>query len=138
MLDPWGIAEKYRGFARLDQDSDRARMFVALEDWLNDGVPLVAPVARECLQGWYGANSPARGTWRIAGEAVDPTRLHLPCFVAVPGRDRIVPPQSAAPLAALIAGAVLHAPRAGHVGMVAGANAERALWQPLVEWVGRL
>ena len=61
MLDPWGVADKYRGFARLDPDSERARLFVALEDWLNDGVPLAAPVARECLAGWYGENTPARG-----------------------------------------------------------------------------
>ncbi len=138
MLDPWAIAEKYRGFARLDQDSERARMFVALEDWLNDGVPLAEAVARTCLADWYGANTPASGQWRIAGQVVDPTALRLPCFVAVPGRDRIVPPESATPLAALIPGAVLHQPRAGHVGMVAGVTAERELWRPLLGWIGGL
>ena len=43
-----------------------ARRFVVLEDWLNDGVPLAAPVAREVLSGWYGANTPAAGAWRLA------------------------------------------------------------------------
>jgi poly(3-hydroxyalkanoate) synthetase len=138
MLDPWAIAEKYRGFARLDPDSERARMFVALEDWLNDGVPLAGPVARACLADWYGANAPARGEWRVAGAAMTPAALTLPCFVAVPGRDRIVPPESALPLAALIPGAVLHQPRAGHIGMVAGATAERALWRPLLGWLDGL
>ncbi len=33
-----------------------------------------------------------------------------PCFVAVPARDRIVPPECARPLAALIPGAALHTP----------------------------
>ena len=47
LLDPWGVADKYRGFARLPPDSERARLFVALEDWLNDGVPLAAEVARD-------------------------------------------------------------------------------------------
>ena len=64
LLDPWGVADKYRGFARLDPASERATLFVALEDWLNDGVPLAAPVARECLGGWYGANTP--GARRMA------------------------------------------------------------------------
>ena len=63
--------------------------------------------------------------WRVAGEVVDPRRLRLPAFVAGPGRDRIVPPESARPLADLIVGAVLHTPAAGHVGMVAGGRAER-------------
>lgn len=138
MMDPGGIAAKYAGFARVDPESARARQFVAIEDWLNDGVPLAAAVARECLGGWYGENSPARGRWRVAGEAVDPGRLRLPAFVAVPGRDRIVPPESALPLAGLIHGAVLHQPAAGHVGMVAGASAERALWGPLQDWIASL
>ena len=135
MLEPYGVAAKYRAFAGLDQDGARARQFVALEDWLNDGVPLAAPVARECLTGWYGANTPARGAWLIAGEAVRPKQLTVPAFVAVPARDRIVPPESARPLAAAIPGAVLHEPRAGHIGMVAGSGGEAALWQPFVDWV---
>jgi poly(3-hydroxyalkanoate) synthetase len=138
MLDPWALQEKFRSFGRLDQGSARARMFVALEDWLNDGVPLAAPVARETLSGWYGRNEPARGEWRVAGWPVDPSAWRGPCFVAVPERDRIVPPASALPLAAAIPGAVTHVAKAGHIGMVAGSGAEAALWRPLLGWLGRL
>jgi polyhydroxyalkanoate synthase subunit PhaC len=133
LLDPWGVADKYRGFARLSPDSERARLFVALEDWLNDGVPLAAGVARACLSEWYGENAPARGNWRIAGLPVDPAAIATPTFVAVPGRDRIVPPESARILASLIPNAVLHQPAAGHIGMAAGARAEISLWRPLCD-----
>ncbi len=135
LLDPFGVGDKYRAFARLPTDSARARQFVALEDWLNDGVPLVAGVARDCLSRWYGDNAPTEGTWRIAGLPVRPSDLRLPTFVAVPARDRIVPPESARPLATLIPGAHLHEPSAGHIGMVAGTRAESALWQPLLDWL---
>ncbi|MBS0562001.1 MAG: alpha/beta fold hydrolase [Proteobacteria bacterium] len=135
MLDPFGVAEKYRAFSRLPPEGERAALFVALEDWLNDGVPLAAPVARECLRDWYGANAPATGQWMIAGLPVDPRRLAMPTFVAAPARDRIVPPESSRPLAELIPDAVLHEPRAGHIGMTAGGGAERALWQPLLDWL---
>ncbi len=138
LQDPDGVAEKYRAFARLDPAGDRARLFVALEDWLNDGIPLAAPVARECLKGWYGENRPALGTWMVAGLAVDPRRLRVPTLVVAPGRDRIVPSESARVLAELIEGAVLHEPRAGHIGMAAGSGAEAALWQVLVKWVAGL
>jgi poly(3-hydroxyalkanoate) synthetase len=135
-LDPWGIPRKFRAFARLDPASDRARLFVALEDWLNDGVPLAAPVARETLGGWYGANAPARLAWRIAGAVVDPAALVLPAFLAIPHRDRIVPPASALALAArLPPGAVIHQAEAGHIGMAAGSGAEAALWRPLLTWL---
>ncbi len=133
--DPGGIGAKFRAFASIDPGSPAAARFVALEDWLNDGVPLAAPIARETLAGWYGANTPARGAWRIAGEAVAPERLGMPSFVAVPGRDRIVPPASALALAERITGAVVHRPAAGHIGMVAGSRAEAGLWRPLLAWL---
>jgi polyhydroxyalkanoate synthase len=138
LLDPWGVADKYRAFARLPQDSARAKLFVALEDWLNDGIPLAAEVARTCLTEWYGQNQTARGNWRIAGLPVDPTQIAAPSFVAVPGKDRIVPPESARPLASLIPNAVLHEPAAGHIGMAAGARAETVLWRPLMDWIRTL
>jgi poly(3-hydroxyalkanoate) synthetase len=137
-LDPWGIPQKFRAFARLDQGSSRARLFVALEDWLNDGVPLAAPVARETIGGWYGQNTPARGAWRIAGAAVLPEAAALPAFVAVPHRDRIVPPPSALALAEKLPDATVHDAEAGHIGMAAGGGAEAALWRPLLSWLRSL
>ncbi|WP_245761955.1 alpha/beta fold hydrolase [Falsiroseomonas stagni] len=137
-LDPFGIPQKFRAFARLDPASDRAAQFVALEDWLNDGVPLAAPVAREALGGWYGANTPMRGAWRVAGAVVDPGALAMPVFCAVPHRDRIVPPASARALAARLPQARLHEAASGHIGMAAGGNAEAALWRPLLDWLRSL
>jgi len=135
LLEPGGVGAKYRDFGAQDQKTTRARMFVAMEDWLNDGVPLAAPVAREVLGGWYGRNTPAAGTWRVAAAPVRPQALSIPSFVAIPGRDRIVPPESALALARLLPGAVVHRPRGGHVGMVAGSGAKAALWQPLLNWI---
>ena len=135
LLDPGSVAEKYRHFSRQDQAGARAEAFVALEDWLNDGVPLAAPVAREVLGGWYGRNTPALGDWRVAGLPVRPEALGKPSFHAIPGRDRIVPPESALKLAACFNEAVVLRPTLGHVGMVAGASAQRALWDPLKAWL---
>ena len=135
LADPGGVARKYRDFGAQPQDSPRARRFVALEDWLNDGVPLAAPVAREVLGGWYGRNAPEAGTWRVAGEVVRPETLAIPSFVAVPARDRIVPPESALALAAGLDGAVVHRPAAGHIGMIAGSRARTELWEALLAWL---
>ena len=129
------VAEKFRRFGLLDQSSEAARLFVAIEDWLNDGVPLSGTTARECLRDWYGANLPMRGAWRVAGLAIDPRVLTVPALVAVPLRDRIVPPDSARPLARLLPNATLLEPDSGHVGMTAGRGAPRMLWKPMRDWL---
>ncbi len=97
-LDPLSLLAKFRRFA--DMAGDHARKFVALEDWLNDGVGLAAPVARECLTQWYGENTTGarqvadRGPSRCGRKNCD-----LPALAMVPASDRIVPPKSALALA---------------------------------------
>src|SRR5262249_37809739 len=136
-LDPFQVIRKFLDFAELEASSDRAALFVALEDWLNDGVPLAAPVARDCLAGWYGRNSPGRGQWRIAGEPVRPSECPLPSLVVIPDRDRIVPPASALALAEALPRAEVLRPAAGHIGMVVGAGSASRLRQPLAAWLLR-
>lgn len=133
-LAPFETPVKYRAFAKLDQTGPSAELFVALEDWLNDGIPLAAPVARTCLGEWYGENATVAGRWAVAGAPVLPAAVSVPSFVAIPNRDRIVPPKSALALAACLPGAVVHRPAAGHVGMAAGRRAEGELWRPLRDW----
>ncbi|MGA3000099.1 MAG: alpha/beta fold hydrolase [Acetobacteraceae bacterium] len=133
--DPVAVAEKFRQFGRLDQDSAAARLFVALEDWLNDGVPLSGTTARECMSSWYRDNLPGSGQWRVAGLAIDPASISVPAFAAVPRRDHIVPPDSARALAYLLPRITLVEPNAGHVGMTAGRSAAKVLWEPLRDWL---
>ena len=135
-LDPVLAERKFVRFARLDQASEAAQDFVALEDWLNDGVPLAAPVARECLVGWYGANAPAAGTWQVAGETVAPASLTLPALVVIPAQDRIVPPSSAEALGEALPNASMMRPSVGHIGMMVSRGVEQKLWPKIASWLG--
>lgn len=137
LLDPYLAPRKFMRFATFEPGSARELAFVALEDWLNDGIPLAANVAHECLEGWYGANTPARGNWRVAGEVVEPRAIACPTLIMVPASDRIVPPASAEALMPLIMKAERLQPNVGHIGMMVSAGAERAVWRPLAEWLGR-
>jgi polyhydroxyalkanoate synthase len=137
-LDPLLAERKFVGFAALEPESDEAISFVALEDWVNDGVPLAAPVARECFAQWYGANSPGRGEWRIEDEKVEPSDFKNPSLVVVPSSDRIVPPESAAAIGEALPNATLLRPAAGHIGMIVGRKAKTKVWQPVADWLRAL
>lgn len=134
-LDPLLAARKFQAFAALASDDPAREDFAALEDWLNDGVPLAGPVAHECLVDWYGENLPGRGVWSVSETLVDPAALQRPAFVVLPDNDRLVPPGSARALADRLPNPTIHAPAAGHIGMVVGRNAEAALWMPLRDWL---
>lgn len=137
-LHPTLNASKFRAFAALDKKSARARAFVALEDWLNDGVSLSGPTARECLGDWYVENTPGRGKWKIDGQTIEPERIDIPSLVIVPMTDHIVPPASALPLAEKLPDSKCLKLPAGHIGMVAGSRGKELLYSPLGDWLSNI
>src|SRR5690606_15015154 len=80
LINPMQAAVKFQKLARLDPAGEAALLFVALEDWLADGVPMPAPAARDLLVGWQIENTPARGAWRFLGGPVDPARIRVPAL----------------------------------------------------------
>lgn len=137
-VDPLMVARKFSRFAEMDPASDKARLFVAAEDWLNNGLDLPADVARACLKGWYIDNEPARGLWRLGGQPVRAENLTVPALVVASRRDRLVPFESAASIASHLPRATLLEPACGHIGMMAGEASPETIWSPVARWLGRL
>ena len=134
-LDPWLTMKKFQRFARMDPNNANALAFIGLEDWLNNGVALSGPVARECLQGWYVENRPLNKQWVIDGAPVLPHHIRIPALSVIPGRDHIVPPASASALANALPISDAIVVDAGHIGMVAGKRAKQILHDPLLAWL---
>lgn len=140
-LDPWLAVKKFGRFLGMDPQSQSAREFVLLEDWLNEGAPLAGPTARECLMGWYGDNLPGRGQWTVGGRRIVPRRVNVPALVMIPSGDRIVPPMSAAALAEPGRGfgmVTRYDLPLGHIGMVVSGRARALCWTPLLDWLGAI
>ncbi|MDD3372006.1 MAG: alpha/beta fold hydrolase, partial [Alphaproteobacteria bacterium] len=134
-FQPLHAFRKFSAFAGYNQAGPQAARFVLTEDWLNDGVPLTAKTARECFGDWCARNALARCAWRIGGQGVDPCTVLVPSYVVVPGKDRIVPPQSAMPLAQALPHAVRHEPMMGHIGIMSSPSAVSQVWKPLAGWL---
>ena len=132
-LQPLATYEKFRKLGAGESQCDD--LFIAIEDWLNDGIPLAAPAARQCLGDFYGANTTVSGGWQIAGKTVDPAKVKTPSLVIAPQNDQLVPYQSAAVLAEALPNVTLLNPPLGHIGMVVGRQAEQLVWREIDGWI---
>lgn len=134
-LYPEQAMKKFVRFSKMDEGSDAAAIFVAVEDWLNDGVPLPAGVAKTAVKDWFLDNAPSRGAWALDGQQVDAAAIKVPSFVVASSADRLVEFDAAVALHAQIDGAAILDPKCGHVGMIAGGDAIDNVWLPIANWV---
>lgn len=135
LINPIQASLKFQHLARLDPDGQAARLFVALEDWLADGVAMPVGAAKDLLLGWQIGNATAAGRWEFLGGTVDPARVTAPALVVCGVSDTIATPPLARPLGRALARAETIAPRTGHVGMVVGSAARAQVWRPVAEFL---
>jgi len=128
-LDPARTIAKFVDFSGLEGEA--AQTFVRLEDWANDGPPIPGGAAREMFEAMFRDDEPGTGRWRVGGETIDPAALTIPLLNIVSTTDRIVPHATACQSGERLDLAL------GHVGMVVGAKARQALWEPLAGWLSR-
>jgi polyhydroxyalkanoate synthase len=135
LVNPIQAALKFQRLARMDPAGPAAELFIALEDWLSDGVAMPAPAACELLIGWQIRNDTALGRWRFLGGPVEPSAIEVPALVFCGRSDSIAPPPLAEPLAAAIPRAHALRPETGHVGMVVGTAAAGSVIRPLADFL---
>ena len=133
-LDPEGSIRKFAAFADMEENDPRAAMFMAVEDWLNEGMDLPAGIARTCMEDWYEQNSPHTGAWKVHGRVIRAGDIKSPTLVVAARDDKIVPPDSALAFAdARVKGDRLLC-NTGHVGLIASTRAVQDIWTPIANW----
>ncbi len=135
LANPYAFQTKLRDFQRMKAGSREMQDFLAIEEWVQDGVPMTRGVAEDCLIAWGQENHTAKLKWRACGRVVNPSQLSMPVFIAVPAEDRIVPASCALPLAKLCRDVTVIRPDSGHVSMVVGRHRRQALWEPFTAWL---
>lgn len=112
----------------------REEVFVAVEDWLNEGIDLPAGIAMTCMEEWYEQNLPFMGAWKVGGRTIRAGDIKCPTFVVCAKDDRIVPEESALGFAGQRAKGDKLVCKTGHVGLIAGRNAIDDIWRPIADW----
>ncbi|MHA3915232.1 alpha/beta fold hydrolase [Halovulum sp. GXIMD14793] len=135
LIRPVDAAVKFRKLAQLPPDSAEAQTFVALEDWLADGMALAGLAAEDLLIDWQLGDGLASGGWQVLARPVLARDVTCPALVLAGQRDIIAPPASAEPLATAIPGATLSQPDMGHVGMIMGQRAPNLVWRDVFDFL---
>jgi len=94
-MDPKRTIQKYAAFADMEEGSDAARAFLAVEDWANEGAPLTYAAARDLFDDLYAGNATGEGRWSVGGQLIDPKALPCPSLSIRSTTDRIVPATTA-------------------------------------------
>lgn len=134
-LDPWHVYNKFLKFASYDPASEKATYFIAMEDWVNDGVPLVRDVADEIILGWYQDNLLPKKQVSWGEEMLDPALVKVPHAVFIADKDRIVPMGSSQSLADQLPEPDVFHYLCGHTSLVAGDVAIKNVWQDYKNWL---
>lgn len=132
LLNPVSSFSKFTGVSSLT--TVQQRVFVALEDWVNDYVDMTREVALECFSEWFVGNSLAERK-EMSGYAIDPQQLKIPIALVIPQQDRIVPFLSAHALTSLMKPELYLTPNLGHVGVVVSRSAKQSVWKPIIKWI---
>lgn len=127
--------KKFLKFSELDNEGDDAQVFVAVEDWLNDGLALPSGIAGTIIDDWYEGNKICKAEWSINGDGIDASKIDSPVLVVAAENDHIVPHQSAQALCNYVCSADSIVVSCGHVALMTSRTAQEKVWEPIASWI---
>lgn len=120
--DMFSVYDKFSTISSLD--NRRKREFFTVEHWVNNGVPMTVPLARECIIDWVFEKN----------LGIEPEKIKCKTLVACAMQDKIVPLNTSLPLIAVIDNADLLKLNSGHIGIIT----KKLVHDPLVEWLNKI
>jgi len=117
----------------------RREAYQTMARWVADNPPFPGRAWREWITWMYKENRLVRGRVRLRGKVVDLRRIEQNLLVVTAGADHIAPRAGTLPLLDLVSSQdVTHIDRpGGHIGLMAGSGARKAIWPEIAEWLER-
>ena len=111
--------------------------WLAISEWVDDGTPFPAQAFRQWVRDFYQRNRLAKGQLELRGRRVDLSGIEAPLLNIAGKKDVICPPSQSRPVMDLVGSRdkdffVLDA---GHVGLMASAEAKHRLWPRITDWL---
>ncbi len=113
------------------------RMFLRMEKWINDGIPLAGETFREFIKYGYQQNLLVQNKWKLNGHTINLKNITMPVLNIIGGYDHLVPPSASKPLLDYVGSTdkkelLL---QTGHIGLSVSSKSHRDLWPQVVKWL---
>ncbi len=137
-LDPIGnnFSKHIKFIENIDNDAF-IRMYLRMEKWIKDGIPLAGETFREFIKYGYQQNLLVQNKWKLNGETVNLKNITMPVLNIVGGYDHLVPPSASKPLLDYVGSTDKKElfQLTGHIGLSVSSKSHRDLWPKVVEWL---
>jgi polyhydroxyalkanoate synthase len=111
--------------------------YFAMELWINDNIPVAGETFRRFVRDLYQDNQLVKGTFCLGGQRIDLRRMTCPLLLLTAKHDHLVAPSSTEGIRPHVGSTDIESITvdAGHVGLVVGGKAHRAVWPGATRWL---
>jgi polyhydroxyalkanoate synthase len=138
MLKPiQSFVEKYIGLYENLDDPQFLENYRAMEQWVNDNVPVAGATFREFVTCFFQQNQLVQGTYRLGEHAVDLAQITCPVLLLTAKMDHLVAPCATEGIRPYLKSHPVDSLSvdAGHVGLAVSSKAHRSLWPSATKWL---
>jgi len=137
-LKPYQLGfQKYLDLFEIFDDAAKLKNFLRMEKWIFDSPDQAGKAFAEFVRMFYQENRLVEGGAKIGGREIDLSALKLPILNIYAEDDHLVPSESSAALAALVASddyTELKLP-GGHIGIYVGTGAQHLIPPTVAQWL---
>ncbi len=128
---------RYIDLLRNLHDEDYVRGFLTINHWINDMIPYPKEAFRQMFREVVYENRFLDNRLSFGGRACDLGRIRCPLFAMAGDTDMIATPASTRGIVDLVGSAdkTFRQVPGGHVAVVAGSEAPREVWLPMVDFL---
>ncbi|HVZ35168.1 MAG TPA: class III poly(R)-hydroxyalkanoic acid synthase subunit PhaC [Polyangiaceae bacterium] len=131
------LIEKQLAFWDRIEDPRFIASYFAMEQWVNDNIPVAGETFREFVRRFYQRNELVRGEFCLGPRPVDLRRIRCPLLLLTAKNDHLVVPESTNGIRPHTRSRDVKATTidAGHVGLVVSGKAQREFWPEATRWL---
>ncbi len=136
-LDPEGAARKFVKFASMGHETMEEKLFITVEDWLNDGVDIPENIAHHCIQEWFVNNKIINGEYFVSDKKININNINSKTLIVASKNDKIVPLESAVNMhkRAEFKNFKVIELNCGHIALIVGSRVHKDVLCPVLNWL---